>query len=79
MLGWEHVFQWHTYPGPTLRQKKNYVQIGKELLAIVFVVSKFYQYVFGAQVITESYHKLLEVNFVMATGMARVRMQIMLL
>ena len=41
--------------------EKNYAQIEKELLSIVFACEKFYQYVYGQQTVTvESDHKPLE-------------------
>ena len=40
--------------------EKNYAQIEKELLAIVFASERLDQYVYGRQVTVESDHKLLE-------------------
>lgn len=40
--------------------KKNYAQIEKELLAIVFSVNRFHQYVYGVKVNAQSDHKTLE-------------------
>lgn len=40
--------------------EKNYAQIEKELLAIVFSVKKFHQYVYGVRVNVQSDHKPLE-------------------
>ena len=37
-----------------------YAQIGKELLAVVFLFNRFHQYVYGATVMVESDHKPLE-------------------
>ncbi|PFX28599.1 Retrovirus-related Pol polyprotein [Stylophora pistillata] len=41
--------------------EKNYAQIEKELLAIVFATERFHQYTYGRQVIVESDHKPLEI------------------
>ena len=43
--------------------EKNYVQIEKELLAIVFGCTKFHQYVYGQKVNLQTDHKLLEALF----------------
>ena len=38
--------------------QKNYAQVGKEALAIVFGLSKFYQYLYGRTFILQTDHKL---------------------
>lgn len=43
--------------------EKNYAQIEKELLAILFATERFHQYTYGRQVIAESDHKPLETIF----------------
>ncbi|GAA6082355.1 uncharacterized protein K02A2.6-like, partial [Tachysurus ichikawai] len=40
--------------------EKNYAQIEKELLAIVFSVKRFHQYAYGVKVNVQSNHKPLE-------------------
>ena len=42
------------------KTERNYAQIEKELLAIVFGTEKFNQYTYGRKVIVESDHKPLE-------------------
>ena len=41
--------------------ERNYAQCGKELLSIVFGMGKFENYVYGHNVLVESYHKPLEI------------------
>lgn len=59
--------------------KKNYAQIEKELLAIVFSVKKFHQYVYGVRVSVQSDHKPLENILRKPLGTAPSRLQRMLL
>ena len=57
----------------------NYAQIGKELLAIVFVCSKFYQYIYGFHTKVQNDHKPLEAIMVKALHKVSPRLQQMLL
>lgn len=59
--------------------EKNYAQIEKELLAIVFSVKKFHQYVYGVRVNVQSDHKPLETILRKPLGAAPSRLQRMLL
>ena len=43
--------------------ERNYAQIEKEMLAIVFGTNKFHQYIYGKQVSVETDHKSLESLF----------------
>ena len=43
--------------------EKHYVQIEKELLAIVYGCTKFHQFVYGKRARVQTDHKLLEVLF----------------
>lgn len=62
-----------------IETKKNYAQIEKELLAIVFSVKKFHQYVYGVRVSVQSDHKPLENILRKPLGTAPSRLQRMLL
>ncbi len=57
----------------------HYAQIEKELLAIVFALRKFHQYVYDVLVRVQSDHKLLEAIFSKPIGAAPARLQRMLL
>ena len=46
------------------RAEKNYAQIEKELLAIVFGAHKFYEYIYGHTVCVDTDHKPLEIIFI---------------
>ena len=59
--------------------ERNYAQIEKELLAIVFAVRKFHQYVYGVTVNVQSDHKPLENILRKPLGTAPSRLQRMLL
>lgn len=59
--------------------QKNYAQIEKELLAIVYGCEKFHQYVYGKEVEVESDHKPLESIFKKSLHQAPPRLQRMLL
>jgi len=59
--------------------EKNYAQIEKELLAIVFSTKKFHQYVYGHSVYVQSDHKPLEPIFKKPLSKAPARLQRMLL
>ena len=59
--------------------EKNYAQIEKELLAIVFSVKRFHQYVYGVKVDVQSDHKPLETILRKPLGTAPSRLQRMLL
>ena len=59
--------------------ERNYAQIEKELLAIVFGAEKFNQYTYGRKVIVESDHKPLEVIYRKPLVAAPKRLQRMLL
>lgn len=59
--------------------EKNYAQIEKELLAIVFSTKKFHQYVYGRSVNVQSDHKPLETIFKKPLSKAPARLQRMLL
>ncbi|XP_063046009.1 uncharacterized protein K02A2.6-like [Engraulis encrasicolus] len=59
--------------------EKNYAQIEKELLAIVFSTKRFHQYVYGNTVTVQSDHKPLEVIFKKHLSKAPGRLQRMLL
>ena len=59
--------------------EKNYAQIEKELLAIVFSVKRFHQYVYGLKVDVQSDHKPLESILRKPLGAAPSRLQRMLL
>lgn len=59
--------------------EKNYAQIEKELLAIVFSTKKFHQYVYGRSVNVQSDHKPLEAIFKKPLSKAPARLQRMLL
>ncbi|KAI2646673.1 Retrovirus-related Pol polyprotein from transposon 17.6 [Labeo rohita] len=59
--------------------EKNYAQIEKELLAIVFSTIKFHQYVYGRSVNVQSDHKPLEAIFKKPLSKAPARLQRMLL
>ncbi len=57
----------------------NYAQIEKELLAIVFALRKFHQYVYGVPVRVQSDHKPLEVILSKPIGAAPALLQRMLI
>ena len=59
--------------------EKNYAQIEKELLAIVFSVEKWHQYAFGRPVFIQSDHKPLETIFNKPLSSAPRRLQGMML
>ena len=59
--------------------ERNYTQIEKELLAIVFGTEKFNQYTYGRRVIVESDHKPLETISKKPLVSAPKRLQRMLL
>ena len=59
--------------------EKNYAQIEKELLAIVFSVEKWHQYAFGRHVFIQSDHKPLETIFNKPLSSAPRRLQGMML
>lgn len=59
--------------------EKNYAQIEKELLAIVFACNKFHQYIYGKQVEVQSDHKPLEAIIKKPLCKASPRLQRMLL
>lgn len=59
--------------------EKNYAQIEKELLAIVFSAKRFHQYVYGVKVNVQSDHKPLETILRKPLGAAPSRLQQMLL
>ena len=59
--------------------ERNYAQIEKEMLAIVFGTSKFRQYIYGKTVMVESDHKPLESLFKKPLSMAPQRIQQMML
>ena len=59
--------------------EKNYVQIEKELLAIVYGCTKFHQYVYGKKVNVQTDHKPLEALFKKPLFQAPQRLQRMML
>ena len=59
--------------------ERNYVQIEKELLAIVFSTERFHQYTYGRSVIVESDHKPLESILAKPLVSAPKRLQRMIL
>ncbi|XP_031359175.1 uncharacterized protein K02A2.6-like [Photinus pyralis] len=59
--------------------QQNYAQIEKELLAIVFGVNKFHQYVYGTKFIVETDHKPLIAIFKKPLNACPARLQRMLL
>lgn len=59
--------------------ERNYAQIEKELLAIVFATEKFNQYTYGRRVVVESDHKPLETIYKKPLVAAPKRLQRMLL
>ncbi|RXN18696.1 Retrovirus-related Pol polyprotein from transposon 297 [Labeo rohita] len=59
--------------------EKNYAQIEKELLAIVFALRKFHQYVYGVPIRVQSDHKPLEAIFSKPIGATPAHLQRMLL
>ena len=59
--------------------ERNYTQIEKELLTIVFGAGKFNRYTYGRKVFVESDHKLLEVIYQKPLVAAPKRLQRMLL
>lgn len=59
--------------------EQNYAQIEKELLAVVFSLKKFHQYVYGVPVKIQSDHKPLEAILSKPIGKAPARLQRMLL
>lgn len=62
------------------KTQKNYAQIEKELLAIVFGVEKFHSYIYGkSDVVVESDHRPLETIFKKPLSLAPPRLQRMLL
>lgn len=61
------------------KSEKNYAQIEKEMLAIVFGCTKFHQYVYGHKVNIESDHKPLEGLFKKPLSAAPPRVQRMML
>ena len=58
--------------------EKNYTQIKKELLAIVFSTERFHQYTYGRSLIVESDHKPLETILAKPLGSAPKRLQRMI-
>ena len=61
------------------KSEKNYAQIEKELLAIVFGCAKFHQYIYGKPVTIETDHKPLEYLFRKPLTAAPPRLQRMML
>ncbi|KAK3702003.1 hypothetical protein QZH41_007698 [Actinostola sp. cb2023] len=59
--------------------EKNYAQIEKELLAVVYGCTKYHQYIYGKQVEVETDHKPLEYLFKKTLTMAPPRLQRMML
>lgn len=59
--------------------ERNYAQIEKELLAIVFAAERFHQYTYGRPVSVRSDHKPLEMIFVKPLVSAPIRLQKMLM
>ena len=59
--------------------ERNYTQIEKEMLAIVFGTNKFHQYIYGKQVSVETDHKPLESLFKKPLSKAPQRIQRMML
>ncbi|KAK3755128.1 hypothetical protein QZH41_005886 [Actinostola sp. cb2023] len=59
--------------------EKNYAQIEKELLAVVYGCTKYHQYIYGKQVEVETDHKPLEYLFKKPLTMAPPRLQRMML
>ena len=59
--------------------ERNYAQIEKELLAIVFSTERFHQYTYGRSVIVESNHKPLEIIHAKPLVSAPKRLQRMIL
>ena len=59
--------------------KRNYAQIEKEMLAIVFGTNKFHQYIYGKQLSVETDHKPLESLFKKPWSKAAQRIQRMML
>ena len=59
--------------------ERNYAQIEKEMLAIVFGTNKFHQYIYGKQVLVETDHKPLESLFKKPLSKAPQRIQRMML
>ncbi|CAB4021658.1 Hypothetical predicted protein, partial [Paramuricea clavata] len=61
------------------RAERNYAQIEKEMLTIVFGATKFHQYIYGNTVTVETDHKPLESLFKKALCKAQQRIQRMML
>jgi hypothetical protein len=59
--------------------EKNYAQIEKELLSIVFACQKFHQYIYGKKIIIENDHKPLESILKKPLNQTPARLQRMLL
>jgi len=59
--------------------ERNYAQIEKELLSIVFLTERFHQYMYGRSVIVESDHKPLETILAKPLVSAPKRLQRMIL
>ena len=53
----EHDGNWLPVAFISRAMTSNYAQIEKELLGLVFACEKFHEYVYGATVIGETYHK----------------------
>ena len=70
LLQWHYQMRKHSM----LRLKKK-----KQLLAVVFTFNKFYQYLYGKDVVVESDHKLLEMIAKKALAAAPPQLQRMLL
>ena len=68
------------YASRTLNSaERNYAQIEKEMLAIVFGTNTFHQYIYGKQVSVETDHKPLESLFKKPLSKAPQRIQRMML
>ncbi|XP_048747335.2 uncharacterized protein K02A2.6-like [Ostrea edulis] len=61
------------------KSERNYAQIEKELLAIVFACKKFHQYIYGQNIHVESDHKPLESLFKKTLSSAPPRIQRMMI
>ena len=59
--------------------ERNYAQIEKEILAIVFGVERYHQFTYGRKVAVESDHKPLEMIFTKQLTSAPKRLQKMLM
>ena len=61
------------------KTEENYCQLEKEMLAFVFAVNRYHQYIYGLPVIVETDHRPLEVILKKPLAQAPKRLQRMML